>query len=159
MFRIIRTSTLRALQEDAADADRDVQTYSDEAEKWHQEYIALEGQLDGLHGTIRRISRERDNARAELAAARERETDLAGVRADLDRLRTDAADPEAGASVRGAIALGVLRRLYLDGRSRGIEPGRPWDLLAAILRLDTDDDQEQREDTAEHGTAADSSPH
>lgn len=158
MIRVVRTATLRELREDVAEADRVAEVNNTEADKWNELYVAeaeradaaedelaearaeVEVQFEGLHAVIRQVTGERDAARAELDETRA-ELDLAAaeLRRDLDRLRTDAADPDTGTDVQARIALGVLRRLIREARN--VAPlGRPLDLVAVIIGEDPAED-------------------
>ncbi|MEZ3182980.1 hypothetical protein KYY02_31270 [Streptomyces pimonensis] len=165
MFRIIRTATLDALRADsvalpAVRQERD--QAKSEAERATDSAIRAENvagdqlrqlaqlhadrfeaeretraQYEGLHAVIKQVTAERDAARTERdqveAAAR---AELDEIRQDVDRLRDAAADPETGEGIRHAIAYGVLRNLVDDVRARGLELGRPLDLVAVLLGFD-----------------------
>lgn len=69
MIRVIRTRTLRALREDAAEAARSeegAQTYSDEATKWHRRYEEEVVRADEAEAAAEAL-------REELATAREQQ--------------------------------------------------------------------------------------
>ncbi|MGA5606187.1 hypothetical protein ACPCUF_35115 [Streptomyces griseoincarnatus] len=165
MFRIVRTTTLDALRADSAalpavrqerdQAKTEAARATDSAvraesvaEKQLRELARLHAenfqaeretrvQYEGLRTVIQQVTAERDAARTErdqVEAAARRE--LEEIRQDVDRLRAAAADPETGESMRHAIAYGVLRNLIDDARARGLELGRPFDLVAVLLGFD-----------------------
>jgi hypothetical protein len=157
MIRVIRTETLRVLQAAAGEIGRLQRSLDEEAAKAvaarkdagrfldelgrertarEQAEREREEQFEGLLAVIRQVTAERDSARTALEAGTEGMAEtIAEMHADLDRIRADAADPERGTAVKGAIALGALRHLYAQARSQGIEPGGAFDLLAVILGL------------------------
>ncbi|MFC8408608.1 hypothetical protein ACFUG9_34345 [Streptomyces griseoincarnatus] len=165
MFRIVRTTTLDALRADSAalpavrqerdQAKTEAARATDSAvraesvaEKQLRELARLHAenfqaeretrvQYEGLRTVIQQVTEERDAARKERdQAEREARDELAEIRRDVDRLRAAAADPETGESMRHAIAYGVLRNLIDDARARGLELGRPFDLVAILLGFD-----------------------
>lgn len=147
MIRVVRAETLRALQAAAAQVpglsaqvaelrvDAEVATgCAARAEVVAEERLR---ELARAHADRIAAERERDSVRAALEAGPGVvDQALAELRADLDRIRADAADPEEGSAVRGAIALGALRSLYACARRQGIASGGPFDLLAVVLDLD-----------------------
>lgn len=158
MLCIIRTTTLRTLRADIAEADDAANAYSAEAEKWHKHYTDEVQRADEAEQTAQHTAELRgedrdhyaeridlyekriDRLRHALATARAGDEATAAVlaemREDLDQIRTDAADPETGASFRAALAYSTLRRMYDQHRAAGLDLGRPWDLLAAVLGFD-----------------------
>lgn len=157
MIRIISTTALRGLRSELEQTRGDLDAARTEAasateaatEAAIRAEIAVEDLLtqlgqdhvehiraERIHTErIRQLTRERDEAR-------ERADVAAEMRADIDRIRADATDTERGESVRGAIAYNALRHIYTMARSRGLEPGGPWDLIALVLDLDAEDPSE-----------------
>ncbi|MEU1668549.1 hypothetical protein ABZ547_34205 [Streptomyces sparsogenes] len=141
MWRIVRTTTLQSLREEASVSEKAADLYSAEAEKSNalyreaaEHFETTFKQLGQALADQLKAERERDEARAVADTVNQ-------LRADLDRLRAEAADTERGASVRGALAYSALRRLYADARARGLQPGAPFDLLALVLDLDQEEDK------------------
>lgn len=146
MFRLVRTATLRALyadrtelaatKEDLAITQAAAGSANDAAERAAAVAEKQLRQLAEVHAALMEVERERDRARVD--ARKEAGQQLAELGEDLARLRDAAADTETGQTVRAAIAYRVLRDLYADGRRRGLKPGRPFDVAAAVLGFDTD---------------------
>ncbi|MGY0062816.1 hypothetical protein ACWY4P_53830 (plasmid) [Streptomyces sp. LZ34] len=142
MYRIIRTVELRHLHRDRAElqelrvelnaARTEADTATDSAIRAEAVVEDLLRDLAQAHADRIQADRERNEARADAEITAE-------MRADLDRIRADAADTERGATVRAAIAHGALRHMYTEARRQGLKPGSPWDLLALVLDLDTED--------------------
>jgi hypothetical protein len=150
MFRIIRTETLRTLRRatDERDAARaELAAARHDAELAKDSAIRAETTGENLLRDLAQAHADRIKAERAATAARvaldgrdrtEAET-MQQIRADLNQIRADAADPELGKTMKAAIAHGVLRRLYADAIESGIVPGRPWDILALVLDLGADD--------------------
>ncbi|MFG2623214.1 hypothetical protein ACGFXC_36970 [Streptomyces sp. NPDC048507] len=115
----------------------------------------------GTQALVQQITKERDAAREEAGALSAESSVLADVRQDLIRLRDHAADPANGNTVRGAIAYGVLRDLITRARQERAEAGedtrlpRPFDLVALVLGLDGQDDEDAAAPVREEAAPAD----
>lgn len=136
MFRIVRTSTLAALRADSTAlpvALRDLDQARAEAEAANDSAIRAETVAEDQ---LRQLARLHADRAQEEAATR---AELDAIRTDVARLRDAAADPETGDSFRQALAYGVLRDLIADARARGVELGRPFDLVASLLGFDDPD--------------------
>lgn len=149
MLRVIRKTVLDTLHNDQAElAHVREELVSTKAElaivtnsATRTEVVAqdLLKQTAQAHADRFQAERDRDAARRErdqVEAAARRELDE--IRRDVAQLRDAAADTETGQSMRAAIAYDVLRNLVDDARARGLELGRPFDLVAIVLGFDTD---------------------
>lgn len=159
MFRVIRKTTLDALNADSAALpalQQELDHAKTEAERATDSAIRAENvaeqQLRDLaqaHADRFQAERDRDAARTErdkVEAAARRELDE--IRQDVAQLRDAAANTETGQSRRAAIAYDVLRNLVQDAQARGLELGRPFDLVAIVLGFNTPDPQPAATTTA-----------
>ncbi|MER6789510.1 hypothetical protein ABT330_33675 [Streptomyces sp. NPDC000658] len=148
MFRIVRTTTLAALR--AKDADlADLQCELDIANaatgSANDAVIRMENLAETQLRQLAQAHADRSRPNATAGAARadrdkieaETRSQLAEIHADVARLQDAVADATTGDSVRGALAYRMLRDLYADAKARGLEPGRPFDLVAIVLGFDT----------------------
>ena len=148
MFRIIRTTTLNALQADSAALPAVQQELTQaKAEAEHATDSAIRAEnvaeqqlrvLARAHADRFQAERERDEAVAQRRQDKtETDRQLAELREDFTRLRDAAADPDTGETVRAALAYRVLRDLYADAWAQGLLPKRPFDVIAAVMGFDT----------------------
>lgn len=150
MIRVIRTTTLRTLQADAAqlaNAQMDAASNAAEATRWQKRHreadTAFGGALKDLaQARANQIKAERERNQA--IARREQdkaETDrqMAELREDLAKIRDAAADTDTGETARAALAYRLLRDMYADAYKEGLLPKRPFDVLAVVLGFDTPD--------------------
>nr|WP_107908872.1 hypothetical protein [Streptomyces chartreusis] len=149
MPRIIRTSTLAALRAEAAKVaglqeDLEISkaaTGSANDAAARAEAVA-ERQLRELgqaHADNIRFQRERDEARTgrdQVEAEARKELDE--IHADVAKLQDAARNSETGQGMREALAYRVLKDLVEDARARGLQLGRPLDLVAIVLGFDTE---------------------
>ncbi|MFJ3094619.1 hypothetical protein [Streptomyces hydrogenans] len=166
-YRIVRTADLDQLRSERDEARRDRDNARSEAAmaadsviraelvaedllrrvaQAHADAIAARRERDeqfaGLQSVVRLVTAERDEARrerdeADATARADYDAITAQMGTDLAQLRADAADPEAGKSMRAAIAHGVLARMITEARTQG-ELRPPFDVVGLVLGL-TDD--------------------
>jgi predicted RNase H-like nuclease (RuvC/YqgF family) len=151
MIRIIRTARLRALHTERAELTAALRQARRDAETWTDRYLNATSRCAAELGrtlTERVATQTEADLRADLAEAEqtaaqyEQRIDrlrraladarattgatasvLAEMRADLDQIRTDAANPETGTSFRAALAYATLRRMYEQQRAAGVDLG------------------------------------
>lgn len=155
MFRIVRTADLAALREQAAKVDgltadavrlgMEATTATNSANRAEAVAGQQLRQLAQANADLVQAERDRDAARAELAEARKDAIEgygeeVAGMRADLDRMLADAAHPETGDGFKAALAYRLLRGLYQQAKEQTTEQGgeivRLFAVSAHVLGFD-----------------------
>ncbi|GAB2966178.1 hypothetical protein [Streptomyces heilongjiangensis] len=148
MFRIIRTTALTSLREQASrvdglaerveELDVTVGLATDSAIRADLVVEELLTSLGRAYAGEARAVRAAREARAELDRVRanveaDTRAELDSIHAEVARLQADAADTETGQTMRAGIAYGVLHRLYLDALARGVTPDPGLRLVALVL--------------------------
>lgn len=142
MIRIIRSAILTSLRSDAAAtaaARQEVADHVAEAQTWHTRYDEIHAayeqtfkDLGQAHADRIQAERGRNEARAQREqdkAATDQE--MSALQNEYRRIRDAAAAPETGESVRAAIALNVLKDLYTNARTQGLDTSG-LDLVAFV---------------------------
>ncbi|MFD7709497.1 hypothetical protein [Streptomyces sp. NPDC059786] len=141
MIRIIRTTTLRNLQDEAASltgARQEAADHAAHAEHWRTEadeyktgFDNVMKQLGQAHADTAKAERERNEISTQWMqekAATNRE--LVELRKEYQRIRAAADNPQTD-KFQAAVALDVLRELYNNARQHGLDT-RTLDIVAFV---------------------------